>query len=102
MFDGIPLGDFTAPTLVGICVLLVVFGRLVPWYIYNAKVRECERWQKAYEAERDARAISDAQTAELLELAKTTRDILDAMFNTSYGRHRSSSGGPHVASVAKE
>jgi hypothetical protein len=93
MFDGIPLNDLTAPTLVGIAVLLVMLGGLVPRWLYKAKEQECQRWQKAYEAERDARKTSESQSAELLEFAKATYHILDALFvNTEYSQQ---SGGAH-------
>ena len=101
MFDGIPIGDFTAPTLLGVTVLLLLFGLLVPRKNLMDKEREAERWRKAYEAERDARALSDAQTAELLELAKTTYELLDATLNgPSQGRHRNP-GGPYAVPMAK-
>jgi hypothetical protein len=83
MWGGIPFSQITPPALVGIFFLLVFFGRLVPWYIYKAKEKEAEKWRLAYEAEREARATSDAQTAELLELAKTTHSIIVAMFGAA-------------------
>lgn len=100
MFGGIPILNYAPETLLGIAVLLVLFGGLYPRSQVKEKDKEIERWRKAYEAERDARGIADAQTAELLELAKTTHGILDAMFNTSAGRHRSS-GGANVVPMAK-
>lgn len=92
MLDGIPISTLTPPALLGIVVLLVILGRLVPWYIHKEKIKEAERWRLAYEAERDARVISDAQTVELLELAKTTHNIIVAMFGSHVGRHRQSGG----------
>jgi|SRR6185369_6245926 hypothetical protein len=101
MFDGVPILDYSAPTLVGITVLLLLFGLLVPRKNLMDKEREAERWRKAYEAERDARALSDAQTAELLELAKTTYELLDATLNgPPQGRHRTP-GGPNVVPMAR-
>jgi len=93
MLDGIPVKDLTTSTLLGLAILLVIFGRLIPWWVYKAKAKECERWQKAYEAERDARRTSESQSAELLEFAKATYHILDALFvNTEYSQQ---SGGAH-------
>lgn len=95
MFDGIPLGDLSAPVLVGIAFLLVMFGRLVPWWLYKEKCKEAENWQAAYEKERASRDLSEAQKTELLEAVKITNDILYAMFDIttedsrpSGGRHR--------------
>lgn len=82
MLDGIPFADLTAPTLLGITVLLLLWGKLVPRSTLVDKATEAEKWQKAYEVERDARIASDAQTAELLEVAKTTHSIVAAVFGT--------------------
>lgn len=81
--EGIPVKDLTAPTLLGLAVIFILLGMLVPRYIYNEKKEECEKWRLAFEAERKARETSDKQTAELLELAKTTNKIITAMFNTT-------------------
>lgn len=104
MFDGIPILDYTPETLLGITVLLVFLGLLVPRRYYNDKVKEAKEWKEAYENEHKARELADQQTAELLELARTTHDILAAVFDKPVsvgpGRHRSS-GGPHVVPTAK-
>jgi len=101
MLGGIPILDYTPQTLLGITILLLLLGFLQPRKAIVDKEKEVERWKKAYEAERDARAISDAQTAELLELAKTTYELLDATLNgPSQGRHRTP-GGPYAVPMAK-
>src|SRR5678815_384864 len=91
MFDGIPVLDYSAPTLVGITVILLLLGYIVPRKTLNDKAKECKEWKDAYEKERDSRILAAAQTTELLELAKTTHEILDAAFNAP-GRHRSPPG----------
>jgi len=96
MFDGIPFGNLTAPALVGIAVLLVIFGRLVPWYIYKEKVKEAENWRKVAETEREARVASNAQTAELLELARTTHAIVIAVFGNAAIERSNKPGEPDV------
>jgi len=93
MLDGIPIATLTPPVLLGIAVLLVFIGKLVPRFFYTEKVKEAEKWEKAYEAEREARRLSDAQTAQLLEQAKTTHQIVEAIFNASQVRQ---SGGTNV------
>jgi len=95
MLDGIPLANLTPAVLLGITVLLILIGRLVPKSTLDRETAEKDKWRQAYEAEREARAISDAQTAELLELAKTADRILVAMFNTSERTRQS--GGADVA-----
>lgn len=99
MFDGIPISDLTAPTLLGLVVLMVLLGWLVPKAILKEKSTEAERWRLAYEAEREARSTSDAQTVELLELAKTTHNIIVAMFGTT--ERMGQSGGASVVPTTK-
>jgi hypothetical protein len=83
MLDGIPVDKLSAPFLLLLAVLMILLGLLVPRWLYKAKEKEAENWRLAYEAERKARLTSDAQTAELLELAKTSNNVLQAMFGTS-------------------
>lgn len=83
MIDGVPVLGMSAPALVGLAVVLLLTGRIVPLSTYREKCKEAERWREAYEAEREARATSDGQTVELLEIAKTTHSIIAAMFGTS-------------------
>ena len=100
MFDGIPILNLTPAVLLGVAVLLLLTGRIVPRSTLKDKAEEAERWRLAYEAERKARVISDAQTVELLELSKTTYELLDATLNgPSQGRHRP--GGTNVVPMAR-
>lgn len=80
---GLPLVGLTAPALLGLTVLLLLTGRLIPRINYLDKATESEKWRQAFEAEREARKASDAQTAELLEVAKTTHNIIVAVFHNS-------------------
>lgn len=89
MIEGIPIAGLTAPTLLGIAILMLLTGRLFTKAAFEDKAQEAERWRLAYEAERTARATSDAQTAELLELAKTTHAFITAVFSTSEQIRRS-------------
>jgi hypothetical protein len=77
------LVSLTPSVLLGFAVLLLLTGRLIPRVFYKDKMDEAERWRQAYEAERTARGISEAQTDELLEVAKTTHAALVAMAKAS-------------------
>lgn len=68
---------------------MLFLGRLVPRSTLRDKADECENWRRAFEAEREARVTSNAQTAELLELAKTTHSIIVAVFSTIERSRRS-------------
>lgn len=83
MLAGIPIADLTAPTLLGVAILLLLTGRIVPRATLRDKITESELWRQAYETERKAREESDAQTGELLEVAKTTHALITAVFSNS-------------------
>lgn len=93
MFEGINLSVLTERGLVFLAVLMLFFGVLVPRSTYKEKCEESERWRKAYEAEREARSLSDGQTKELLEFAKASYHILDAAFSETEQSNRT--GGAH-------
>lgn len=83
MFEGIPVVQLTPPVLLGIAILMLLTGRLIPRFTYQEKVKEADLWRQAYEAERSARTVSDAQTRELLEIARTSEQFLGAVFQNS-------------------
>jgi len=88
MLDGISLIGLTPAGLLLLVVLMVLTGRLVPRATYLEKVKESDQWRAAYEVERAARAAADAQTRELMELAKTGTKVLEAV-QTSSGMMKS-------------
>lgn len=81
MFENIALLDLTPSVLIGVTVLLLLTGRLVPRATLLDKATETERWRQAYEKAEEARRASDEQTKELLEVAHLTHAIINAMFN---------------------
>lgn len=91
--EGIPLVGLTAPGLLGLAILMLMTGKLWTNAAYQQKTQECDKWQSAYNAEREARAKSDSQTVELLEVSKTTHAVTVAMFDVIR-----QSGGSNVVS----
>lgn len=89
MLEGIPVAALGPSALLGIAILLLLTGRLVPKATLDAKNEEVRIWRETAEKEREGRATSDAQTRELLELAKTTNKIVEAIAVAS-GRVRES------------
>lgn len=83
MFDGISITLLTPAGLLLLTVYMILTGRLIPRSMYLEKKAEAERWQAAYEVERQARSVSDAQTRELFELAKTGTRVLEAVHTKS-------------------
>ena len=80
LVNEIPLVGLSAPALLGITVLLLLTGRIVPRSTLRDKAREAEKWRIAYETERQARSLSNSQTIELLEVTKLTNSIVIAAF----------------------
>lgn len=83
MLDGIPVDKLSAPLLLLIVALMVFLGLLIPRWTYKRLEKERDNWKLAFENEQKARLASDKQTAELLELAKTSNNVLEAMFGTA-------------------
>lgn len=83
MLDGIPIATLTPSALLGIFVLMLFLGKIVPRSTLQDKIEESNNWRKAYETEREARATSDAQTKELLELAKTNNKLVEGLFGAA-------------------
>lgn len=82
MLEGLSIANIGASGLITVLVLMLFFGKLWTDKAYQQKVKECEKWEKAYEASEAGRKLSDSQTTELLEIGRATYSILDAMFNT--------------------
>jgi hypothetical protein len=85
--EGVPIYGLTAPALLGIAILLLLLGKIVPRSTLldrdkqiEDKSQEAERWRQAYETEREARSLSNRQTIELLEVTKLTNQIVMAAF----------------------
>lgn len=81
--NGLPLVELTAPSLLALTVLMVLTGRLSPRSVVEDKQAEAQQWRDAYEKEREARSLSDSQTAELLEVSKTNHALITAIFANS-------------------
>lgn len=78
--------DMTAPSLLGLAVILVLLGIIVPRPTYKEKAREAERWRLAYEAEREARSKTDEHFSDLFEVCKATQAVIEAVFGSRRSR----------------
>jgi len=96
MLDGIPVEILTPGALLGLFVLLVFTGRITTRASLTDKNQEIERWRQAYEFEREAHAAADAQVGELLDVAKTSQAVIQALHTTSERIRQS--GDPDVVS----
>jgi hypothetical protein len=76
---GVPASVLTVGGLLGLAVLLVLTGRLVPRRTLVDKIAEAERWREAYEHAEEARAEQAEQIGELVELARTTHAAIASL-----------------------
>jgi len=83
MFMGISIETLTASSLLGLAVLMILFGRLVPRRVYQDKAEEASRWQLAFEIQRERSDKQDVQIESLLEQGKTTHALITAVFSNS-------------------
>ena len=88
MLDGIPILGLTAPTLLGLAVLMLMLGWIVPRKTLLDKQREADQWREAYYKERDARAVANKQVEDLLEAVRTNHAIVKAVFNVVQEKER--------------
>lgn len=86
MIDGIPLSVLTPSALLGIGVLLILTGKLIPRRTYDDKVHEADEWRTESRikdqqlAERDLQLREkDLQLRHLSEVGKTVDQIMRAI-----------------------
>lgn len=99
-FIGLPVEVWAPSGLLAFAVMMLFAGKLWTNAAYQQKVKECEKWEKAYAIEQEGRLTANAQTAELLEQGKTTHAIVVAMFSIMEN-NRASGGTPNVVPLAK-
>lgn len=79
----IPVGDLTPWTLIGIVVLLVLTGRLMPRSLVedmmDSKDRQIRDWKAAYKNEREARSLWAEHTTKLTEGQELIVDVVQAI-----------------------
>lgn len=100
VIENFPIVGLTAPAILGLAVLMMLTGRIVPRSTLRDKEVEIQRWQLAYETEREARIVSDNQTAKLLVAVETNRDVLYALLQV-LNKETGAGGAPHVAEEIK-
>ena len=98
MLDGIPIVGLTAPTLLGVAILLILLGKLVPKPTHDQALEEARRWREAYEIERQSRQEAVDGMRELVEVAQTTHNVTAAMFDMVREHVRQTGGTSNVPS----
>jgi hypothetical protein len=76
---GVPLIALTTPTLLGIAILMVLTGRLVPRSTYDDKAEEANKWQAAHKVSEEARLSQTRQMDAVMEVGETVKNVLTAL-----------------------
>jgi hypothetical protein len=76
---GVPVAGLTAPVLLGIGILLILTGRLVPRRTYDDALRDRDRWQQAHSVSEEARLTQTKQLDAVLEVGETVKQVMLAL-----------------------
>lgn len=76
---GIPLTVLTPSALLGLCVLLVLTGRLVPRRTYDDKVHEANEWRTESRLKDAQLAEKDKQLGHMGEVGRNVLHVMDAL-----------------------
>lgn len=77
---GFQLVDLGPVALAGLAVLLILTGRLVPRRTYDDIKHDRDEWRAAHRISETARIEAQAQMDEMLELGRTTTQIVRASY----------------------
>lgn len=83
-------GELTGWGIVGLVVLLIVFGRLVPRGTFRALERERDHWRAASETLRDTNAVQARTIEKQLVVGETVERVMGAVQSS----HGVDGGGP--------
>jgi hypothetical protein len=73
------IGQIGGPSLIAAAVLMVLTGRLVPRRVMQDAIKDRDEWRAAYMASEQARHLEASHTGELLEAARTSVAVLQAL-----------------------
>jgi len=76
---GIPLNGLTAPALLGLAILLLLLGKLIPRRTYEDLKDDRDRWREAHDKSESARKELLGTLDELLEHARTTESFIRSL-----------------------
>ena len=72
---GIPLAALTPSALLGVCILAIITGRLVPRRTYDDKAHEANEWRTESRLKDSQIAEKDEQLRHLAEVGKTVEQL---------------------------
>jgi hypothetical protein len=76
---GIPVGDLSAPVLLGLAIILILRGRLVPRSTYDDLRADRDQWREAHRLSEEARLTQTRQLDAVLEVGETVKNVMNAL-----------------------
>jgi len=79
MLEDLPswVGDTAAPwSILGLVIILIVTGRLVPLFYYKELKEDRDRWRESSAKKSEAIKVFSQAFPEILEVGKTTEKII--------------------------
>lgn len=77
-FAGMAPQEWTPSALLGVAVLMVFFGLLIPRWVMRDVMRERDAWKKIAEDLKDTNGVLAQATKENMEPAKTVAKVITA------------------------
>ena len=88
MLDGIPVYSLTPSFLLGLVVLLILTGRLVPRRTYDDQVERANQWMaESRIKDQQITELTEQNTAMLREFGPTVTQFMDAL-RDEQARHK--------------
>lgn len=92
IIEGLTFDTLAPSALAGLCVLLILTGRLVPRRTVEDITHDRDEWRAAHRISEAARAEAASQVEELLEHARTTdafmRSLPHPLYNPRGGEQK--------------
>lgn len=80
LLDGIPIYTLTPSALLGICVVMILTGRLVPRRTYDDQVERANQWMaESRIKDQQIHELSEQNNAMLHEFGPTVTAFMDAL-----------------------
>jgi hypothetical protein len=79
VLEGIPVGTLTPAALLGIIILFIAMGRLVPRRTMDDVIKDRTEWREAHRVSEQARLELQQQVNELLEHSRATSAFLQSL-----------------------
>lgn len=93
IIEGLNFNTLAPSTLAGVCVLLILTGRLVPRRTYDDIVHDRDEWRAAHRISESARVLGEDHQRDMAETARTMNQVMREMQDRLGGANDDHTGG---------